>query len=156
MGHRQRREGLSIRTLLGDRFVVAAEAVVCGSVHESHWDTLLAFAERDGIDEVAQALARHEDFKGRSREWWRCLLLLAAEVSEEQALRLTRELIMIEEAGGGPSFDVDRHALEVSGAVRYLQTHLQRVGEGVASEKEQRAVGALVQAVRVARVRRGA
>ena len=153
MGHRARHTESSIRVLLEQSGDVgeAAAAVVHGSGHEAHWQTLEAFAARDGIDSVAQALARTSDFKGPSREWWRCTLLLRTELSAEQALHVTRELCAIEEAGSGPAFDGERHALQVGDAVRWLEAHGKSVMAGAAGRVECSAVASVMLAVRVAR-----
>lgn len=136
-----------------DQLAVAAEAVAFGSSNESHWQTLAAFAQRDGIDHVAAQLARYGDARGPTRAWWRCTLLLSMEIAAEDSLRLTRELVAIEEAGGGPAFNCERHALQVRGAIQYLEAHLRQTCAGTASSLEQSAAEMVVQAARIARAR---
>jgi hypothetical protein len=53
----------------------------------------------------------------------------------------------------GPAFDVERHALLVSDAVRYLQAHLARLQAGKGERGEIDAVSEVVGAVRLARAR---
>lgn len=104
--------------MVSDQLAMAAEAVAFGSNNESHWQTLAAFAQRDGIDHVAALLTRYGDARGPTRAWWRCTLLLSMEIAAEDSLRLTRELVAIEEAGGGPPFNAERQALQVRGAIQ--------------------------------------
>jgi hypothetical protein len=140
-------------TLFFDQLSVAAEAVALGSSHAAHWETLAAFVARDGIDRIAETLAQRRGAKPPTREWWRYTLLLSASPSPEEMLRATRALIDIEDAGGGPAFDLERHALQVSDALRYLQEHLARVHAGDASSGEHSAASMVINAVRVARAR---
>ncbi len=156
---RARKHGLFLEELS-----VAAEAVLLGCAHEGHWETLAAFVQRQGIDCVLQTLTR-ERRAAPSREWWRQMLLLSVATcgsrsadqhgsqGADQAVRLMRNLIAIERSGGGPAFDVERHALLVSSAVRYLQSHLARVYAGDARAAEIAAVGEVVDAARVAGVK---
>lgn len=98
-------------------------------------------------------LTQRGDATGPTREWWRCTLLLSTELSVEIAAQVTRELIMIEADGGGPAFNVERHALQVSATLRWLQAHLKRLYDGEATQAERVAAEDVVQVARVARAR---
>lgn len=142
-----------LRSLM-DPLAVAAEAVVAGRGLEADWDTLAAISARDGVDAVAARLAALAHPEGPGFRWWRCSLLLSMELPAPEALALANELIEIEGLGEGPPFDPDRHALEVSAAVRFLQDHLQRVLAGLTDAHERRCVAAVVRAAQLARAQR--
>jgi hypothetical protein len=134
-----------------DLLAMAVDAIVEGGSVDAYWETLAAFCERDGVDAVAHALARRGGPSGPSKRWWRCNLLLSTELPPEAAVEVARELVAVEAAGEGQVFDVDRHALEVSTAIRYLQSHLERLKQGSATAEESAAAATIVRAARVAR-----
>lgn len=138
-----------------DQIAVAAEAVACGSAHDGHWATLAAFAEHEGLDRVAEMLVELQGSPRPTRLWWRHTLVLCGSCSSEQAVQATEALIAVEANGGGPSFEVDRHALRVSSALRFLQDHLARVLTGDASNEECAAACQAIDTVRLARARLG-
>ena len=143
--------GTATPRLQVDQLEIAIDAIVEGSTIDAYWDTLAAFCERDGVDDVAQALARRGGADGPSARWWRCNVLLATDLRPDAALAVAAELAALETAGDGRVFDVDRHALEVSAAIRYLQTHLDRLRTGIATRADQAAAGMVVRATPVAR-----
>ena len=130
---------------------MAIAAIVEGSPIDAYWDTLAAFCDRDGVDKVAHELARRGGAGGPSARWWRCNLLLSTELAPEAAVAVAGELAAVEAAGEGQIFDLDRHALEVSSAIRYLQAHLERLRTGVATRAEEAAAAMIARAVRVVR-----
>lgn len=148
---RARRQALFI-----DQLVVAAEAIEFGSTEQAHWETLLSFARRHGLDDAAQLLASVSAPSGATREWWRCALLLRSDLSPDQAPSVLRELSCIEAVGGGPSFDIERHALQVAQAIDVLRAHLERVHMRVAAVAELRGIEPVLRAVRAARAAAGA
>src|SRR5262245_16216844 len=113
MGHAPRARK---RVSFLEQLSVAAEAVMLGSAHEGHWETLAAFVQDQGLDHVLHTLTSERNAPP-SREWWRQMLLLSVATctnqNADQAVHATRNLIAIERSGGGPLFDVERHALLV-------------------------------------------
>lgn len=155
MEARKRHLLCTIHRFITDSLAVAAEAVAFGSTNPGHWETLGAFAERDGIDHVARVIARSSGSQGPSLAWWRCTVLLSMEVSTEQAVAAARELIAIEEAGGGPTFDEGRHRIDVSRAIAFLETHLRKLDVDEATGDELRAVQRVTREVRMAKLQGG-
>jgi hypothetical protein len=126
------------------------EAVASGSLLPDHWETLTDFCKRDGTDSVARALAQRG---GASEHWWRCNLLLSRDLPLDRALALVGELLNLDARGEGLAFDADRHALEVSMVVRYLQVHLTRLRTGAVTQPDYQAAVIVVRAARVAQQR---
>src|SRR3954470_24919733 len=135
------------RELRVDPLTLAVDAVASGSLLPAHWETLADFCNRDGTDSVARALALHG---GASERWWRCNLLLGRIVALDRALALVSEMLTLDARGEGLAFDADRHALEVSVVVRYLQAHLTRLRTGAVTQRDYQAAVIVVRATRVA------
>ena len=133
-----------------DVHALAAEAVVAGCARAPHWEALLALSGRRGFDAAAQDLVALLGPGGPSARWWRCQLQLCASASLEDTTRLFTELAALELSGAGPHYDLDRHALEVSSVVRFLQTYLERLRRDEASGLERCAALMLVHCSRVA------
>jgi hypothetical protein len=135
-----------------DQLMVAAETTAYGSDEHIHWQMITRYTERDGLDRVAQLLAAEGAGRGATRAWWRATLLLGTTaLSKDEALRVTSELVAIEDAGGGPESEIGRHMVLVRGAIWFLQGHLARVREEVATRDELVAVAGVVRAARLAR-----
>jgi hypothetical protein len=152
METRRRHSSCTIRRIVRDPLALAAEAVAFGSAKPGHWKALGAFAERDGIDHVARVIARNSGSNGPSLAWWRCTLLLSMEISTVQATAAARELLAIEAAGGGPTFDEQRHRMDVLRAIAFLETHLRRLDADDATTDELQAVQRVTREVGMARL----
>jgi hypothetical protein len=133
-----------------DPLTLAIVAVASGSLLPAHWETLTVSCKRDGTDSVARALAERG---GASEHWWRCNLLLSRDLPLDRALALVGELLNLDARGDGLAFDADRHALEVSTVVRYLQAHLTRLRTGAITQSDYQAAVIVVRAARVAQQR---
>jgi hypothetical protein len=134
---------------MADLLALAIEAAVTEVARAGDWAVLGAWGEREGVETVARALAQRAGPRGPTEQWWVCNVLLGMERPACEALRICCELVELEAHGDGPAFDLDRHALEVSTAVRYLERHLQRLRAGVATREESGVARLAACAVRV-------
>lgn len=129
-------------------FARAADAVLNGQAAPSDWLALVELSADIGIENVVTALMQHAGLASPALQWWPCNILLASDLSRTEEDQFCQMLSTLEEHGAGPRFDLDRHALEVSAAVRFLQDHLQRLCAGQTPPTERASVMQIVRLLR--------
>ena len=142
------------RCALLEVFALAVQAITNDRASERDWVTLRALTEPTAIHSVAELLAsRHRSDGetaevGSSVEWWCGTVRLLVELSFGEITPVEEKSI----SGCNQSyFDLDRHALEVGSAVRYLKRYLARLRVDAASEKEARGAALIARCMRLVR-----
>jgi hypothetical protein len=131
-----------------DAIAQTALAAISGTLEDHHWSALALCCERDGRAAVAARLGELTARAGPNLQWWdHQLQLRTGCLTPSKSLTLINALLDLEAEGAGPPIDPDRHALGVSAAVRYLQSHLQRVLRGDASATDVVRVAAILREV---------
>ena len=142
------------RCALLEVFALAVQAITTDRASERDWVTLRALTEPTAIQAVAELLAaRHRANSdvievGSSVEWWCGTVRLLVELSFGEITPIEEKSI----SGCSQAyFDLDRHALEVGSAVRYLKRYLARLRVDAATEKEARGAALIARCVRLVR-----